>query len=87
MANQLSQNSAKELKTIIDANIAVPVSPGAPPAAPVDFCSIWPTAKPILQTLAGLVVFIPGVGPGAGAALTALVAAGTAVYEKTCSVP
>jgi hypothetical protein len=80
----LSASSANEIRGIINANLTVPTAPGAPPAAPVDFCQIWPTAAPVIKTLAGLVVFIPGFGTAAGAALTALVAAGQAVYNSTC---
>jgi hypothetical protein len=80
----LSGPSAQELRAIINANLSVPATPGGPAAAPVDFCTVWPTAKPVIQLLAGVIGFIPGVGAGAGAALTALVAAGQAVHDQTC---
>jgi hypothetical protein len=79
----LSANAANEMRAIIDANLTVPGAP-APPGAPPDFCSIWPSAEPIIKTLAGVVVFIPGFGAAAGAALTALSAAGQAIYNSTC---
>jgi hypothetical protein len=79
----LSQTSADEIKSIIDANMAPPLPAGAQ-AAPQNFCTVWPVAKPILQLLAGIAPLIPGVGAPAGAALTALIAAGQAVYDKTC---
>src|SRR5271170_421396 len=80
----LSQTAADELKVIIDANMVPPVGPGIM-AAPQNFCTVWPVAKPILQLVAGLAPFIPGVGAAAGAALTALIAAGQAVYDRTCA--
>jgi hypothetical protein len=82
----LSTNSANELRAIINANLSVPAAPPGVAAAPPDFCAIWPTAKPVLQTLAGLVVLIPGFGAPAAAALTALIAAGQAIYDQTCHV-
>jgi hypothetical protein len=87
MPVQLSQSSAQDMRAIIDANLVTPVPPGAPPAAPVDFCTVWPAAKPVLQVVAGVIGFIPGVGSGAGAALTALIAAGDGIYTRTCTTP
>jgi hypothetical protein len=83
MAN-LSAPSAQELRAIINANLTMPSTPGGPAPAPVDFCTVWPTAKPVIQFLAGVIGFIPGVGAGAGAALIALTAAGQSVYDHTC---
>jgi mono/diheme cytochrome c family protein len=80
----LSANSANELRAIINANLAVPAAPPGVQPAPPDFCAIWPTAKPILQTLAGVVILIPGFGAAAAAALTALIAAGQVIFDQTC---
>ena len=80
----LSNNAANEMRTIINANLVYPTPPGTAAPAPPDFCSIWPTAKPVIQLVAGVAPFIPGVGAAAAAALTALVAAGQAVYDQTC---
>ena len=83
----LSANSATELRAIVDANLATPAAaspPGAAGAA-TDFCTVWPNAKPVLQTLAGIAVGrIPGQGTAAAAALTALLAAGQAIFDQTC---
>ena len=79
----LSANAANEMRAIINSNLTVPGAP-AVPGAPPDFCSIWPTAEPIIKTLASLIVFFPGFGAAAGAALVALSAAGQAVYNSTC---
>jgi hypothetical protein len=79
----LTKSAADELKAIIDANM-IPPLPGNAQAAPQSFCTVWPVAKPILQLIAGIAPLIPGVGVGAGAALTALIAAGQAVHDQTC---
>jgi hypothetical protein len=81
----LSANSATEMRAIVDANLATPAA--APPSAAgaaADFCTVWPTAKPVLQTLAGVAMLIPGQGTAAAAALTALLAAGQAIFDQTC---
>jgi hypothetical protein len=82
----LSATSATELRAIVDANLAAPAAAPPPSAAgaPQDFCTIWPTAKPVLQTLAGLAMLIPGQGTAAAAALTALLVAGQAIFDQTC---
>jgi hypothetical protein len=80
----LSQAAADELKAIIDANIQPSLPPGIY-AGPQNFCAVWPTAKPILQVLATVVPLIPTIGTGTAAALTALIAAGQAVYDRACN--
>lgn len=89
----LSTAAATELRSIMDASLsasaaAAPATaagaPGAVVTAAPNFCSIWPTAKPILQALAGVIIFFPGFGAAAAAALNALVAAGQAVFDQTC---
>jgi hypothetical protein len=79
----LSDSSAKELQAIITANTAVTL-PGGTQGAPLDFCEIWPTAKPILQMIAGIAPFIPGVGVAAGGTISALTAVGQAFFDKEC---
>jgi len=64
-------------------------SPGMVPlelaaAKPADFCTIWPKAKPILEFLAGVVIFIPGAGATAGAVLTGLIKVGDQVAAQVC---
>jgi hypothetical protein len=91
MANApvLTPQALQQLRAQLDAALAAP-SPvpaaakvGAPGAA-LDFCSIWPTAKPVLQAIVAIIGFIPGLGTGAGAALNALIAVGDQVYNATC---
>lgn len=87
-----STAGARELRSVIDqalVNYQVPTAstPIALPAGNADFCGLWPGAKPLLQGLAGVVVFLPGFGHAAGAALTALIAVGDTVYKQTCSTP
>ncbi len=85
MAINLSPSTVRELRTIIDQHTSAPV---APPAAPpsLDFCTVWPEAKPILQALAGVAGFIPGPGAAAGPILTALVSVGDTIFKQTCTV-
>jgi hypothetical protein len=40
---------------------------------PRDFCGLWPQAKPILEMLAGVAIFILGAGATAGAVLQGLI--------------
>ena len=85
---QLSPTAAAELREILDRSLLqFPTQPGAvsPAATKQDFCNIWPTAKPILQALCGIIVFFPGFGQAAAAALTALIAAGDQIYKQTCN--
>ena len=51
---------------------------------PGDFCTIWPKAKPVLELLAGVVVFIPGAGATAGAVLQGLIKVGDQVASQMC---
>lgn len=80
-APAIAQNEARAL---IDSSLGLASAPlgGAGPSA--NFCTIWPEAKPILQLLAGIVIFIPGVGAAAGPVLTALIAVGDSVFQQTC---
>jgi GH25 family lysozyme M1 (1,4-beta-N-acetylmuramidase) len=70
---------------IAPAAAAGPAATVAPQiAAEQDFCSLWPTAKPVLQAVGGIVGFIPGVGAGAGPVLNSLVSVGDQIYNSTC---
>ena len=86
--SSLAPAAVQELRALINQAMAgggkaaaAPIAAGGPGA---DFCSVWPTAKPVLQLLASVVGLIPGAGAGAGIALNALITAGQAVYDQTC---
>ena len=83
-APAIAQN---EVRALIDSSLGSASAPlgGAGPSA--NFCTIWPEAKPILQVLAGIVGFIPGVGAAAGPVLTSLIAVGDSVFQQTCHSP
>jgi hypothetical protein len=82
----LSASSAASLRAVIDQSLAAPPAPPLGGAvAPVNFCSIWPGAKPILQALVPVVSAIPGIGATAGPVLTALISVGDAIYQQTCA--
>jgi hypothetical protein len=49
-----------------------------------DFCNIWPKAKPILELLAGIAIFIPGAGATAGAVLQGLIKIGDQMSSQLC---
>jgi hypothetical protein len=91
MANppDLSPQVLQQLRAQMDAALAAPhatvMAAAAAAPTPTDFCSLWPTVKPILQALVGIIGLIPGFGPAAGAALTALLTIGDQIY-KTCPV-
>jgi hypothetical protein len=82
---------AKKLADEITASVRA-VSAAAPQssaaaaaAAPVgDFCSIWPKAKPVLELVAGVVIFIPGAGATAGAVLQGLLKVGDQISAQVC---
>jgi hypothetical protein len=60
---QVSSSSLQELRQQLDSSLKAPPPVAAPQVSPhADFCSLWPTAKPILQAIAGVIGFIPGVG-------------------------
>ena len=54
-------------------------------AKPSDFCTLWPKAKPILEFLAGVVIFIPGAGATAGAVLKGLIKVGDEIFAQICA--
>jgi hypothetical protein len=59
-------------------------SAAAMEAVPADFGGIWQKAKPILELLSGIAMFIPGVGSTAGAVLKALIKVGDQVASQVC---
>jgi uncharacterized membrane protein YjjB (DUF3815 family) len=61
-----------------------PGATAARAAAAGDLCEIWPKAKPILEMLAGIVIFIPGAGATAGAVLRGLIKIGDEIVKETC---
>jgi hypothetical protein len=88
----LSDDSLKQMRQQIDAALvahrAAMAAPAMAAATPQsvqgDFCTLWPNAKPILDTISGVVVFIPGVGAAAGPILKTLVTIGDQIYGSTC---
>ena len=83
-AATVAASAHSEARSIIEASLAGPAAPAAPAAVSVNFCTVWPEAKPILQFVSGIVAFIPGVGAAAGPILTALIAVGDSIFQQTC---
>jgi hypothetical protein len=79
-----SQEANQQFRAQIDAALAQPPSFATGGPQTMDFCTLWPTAKPILQAVGGIIGFIPGVGAGAGPVLNALVSVGDQIYNSTC---
>jgi hypothetical protein len=80
-----STSTLQDLRQQFDNALKAPAPAAAPQVAvAADFCSVWPTAKPVLQAVAGVIGFIPGVGAGAGPILNALITVGDQVYGATC---
>ena len=81
---------AKQLANEIAANVhavtaAASKTAGAAAAPGVgDFCTIWPKAKPVLELVAGIVIFIPGAGTTAGAVLQGLLKVGDQISAEVC---
>ncbi|WP_152535866.1 hypothetical protein [Bradyrhizobium sp. Ai1a-2] len=80
-AKQLAQEITQ---TVRAAAAAHPAGGAAAEAVGGDFCSIWPKAKPVLELLAGIVAFIPGLGATAGAVLQGLIKVGDKIAEQAC---
>jgi hypothetical protein len=80
-----SKQLAKDIAANVRAVTAAHSADDAATAAPVgDFCSIWPKAKPVLELVAGVVIFIPGAGTTAGAVLQSLIKVGDQVSADVC---
>ena len=85
---------ARTAATLIDAELnkqAAMAAPGGTAAAVsgaagsgVDFCRIWPQAKPILALIAGAAILIPGLGGTAGAVLKGLITVGDRIAAEVC---
>jgi len=93
MAHELTPQALQQLRQHLDAALALaqPTLGAAPAAAraaaagaPLNFCSVWPSAKPILQGVAGIVILFPGLGATASTALNALLSVGDQVFNSTC---
>ena len=82
-AHKLAREIADNVRTVA---AAAPQSAAAAAAPPVgsDFCAIWPKAKPVLELVAGVVVFIPGAGTTAGAVLQGLIKVGDQISAEVC---
>jgi hypothetical protein len=79
---QLAQDIADNVRAVAAAHPAAGGAAAAPVSA--DFCTIWPQAKPVLELVAGIVVFIPGAGTTAGAVLQSLIKVGDQVSADVC---
>jgi uncharacterized membrane protein YjjB (DUF3815 family) len=86
-SKQLAQDIAANVRAVTAAqnssNVAVTASAAAAPGTG-DFCSIWPKAKPVLELVAGVVIFIPGAGTTAGAVLQGLLKVGDQISADVC---
>src|SRR3974390_207245 len=80
----LSASSAVALRNVIDQSLAAPPAPRVAGAAPTNFCTVWPEAKPILELLVAVVSALPGIGQKAGPILTSLISVGDSIYQQTC---
>ena len=63
---------------------AMMAAAAAPASLQGDFCTLWPAAKPILQAIAAIIAFIPGIGAGAGPILNSLITIGDQIHGSTC---
>jgi hypothetical protein len=81
-AKQLANEIAANVRTV---SAAAPKTTGAAAAPSAgDFCTIWPKAKPVLELVAGVVIFIPGAGTTAGAVLQGLLKVGDQISAEVC---
>ena len=71
-AQKLARDIADKVRTVTAAAPQTAAAAAAPPIGS-DFCTIWPKAKPVLELVAGVVIFFPGAGTTAGAALQGLI--------------
>jgi hypothetical protein len=82
-AGAAAVSAHSEARGVIEHSLAA-ASTASVGAGPINFWSVWPEAKPILQLLSGIVSFIPGVGAAAGPVLMSLIAVGDSVFQQTC---
>lgn len=71
-----------ELKKVFPAKAGLEAAPEV--AFTKDWCTLWPMVKPVLGVIVKVAPFIPAVGPKAALILTALIAAGDAVFQDKC---
>jgi hypothetical protein len=74
--------AAAQLQAMVAMSPQVAAQPMA--AGSNEFCRIWPSAKPILELLAGVVAFIPGAGVTAGTVLRGLIKVGDQISAEVC---
>lgn len=48
------------------------------------FCSVWPTAKPVLQTIATVLKSVPGVGSTLGPIIEAMIGIVDGAFQEVC---
>lgn len=61
------------------------VASGSPPAAvsiPATYCSLWKTAKPVIASIAGIAMWIPGFGATVAGVLGGLVKVGDLIAAE-----
>ena len=80
--------SANTAAALITSEVAE-TSPSAAAAtaaaiAPGDFCALWAKAKPILDVVSGIIIFIPGLGAVAGGVLKGLIKVGDQIAAEVC---
>jgi uncharacterized membrane protein YjjB (DUF3815 family) len=85
-AQQLANDIAGNVRAVTTAQLQAQAAGAGAAAAPVsgDFCSIWPKAKPVLELVAGIVIFIPGAGTTAGGVLQGLIKVGDQISTEVC---
>lgn len=84
MAFEANQMASLIVSEVAGVQKAKPGTISATAVGPGDFCGIWPKAKPILELLAGIAIFIPGAGATAGAVLQGLIKIGDQLSSQLC---
>lgn len=75
------------LRLTFNSAAAEAMSEAGAEAGPVqDFCEVWPSARPILDTISTVIALlpIPGIGVTAGAVLKGLLSIGDQVHKNSC---
>ncbi len=52
---------------------------------PADFCAVWKKAKPVLDGVAGIIIFFPGFGAVAAGVLKGLIKVGDQIAAQVCN--
>ena len=77
--------NADDLTKLIKEHMdSMPMAQGLGGDAKTVFCKDWPTVKPVLAALGGLLSAIPGVGVFAGPAIAVVTTAGDAASRALC---